>query len=81
MSQQQEQKPQEVSFAEYINIKRNEIVLAYDQSKERALRNFDDVSNKLAQVMQENQKLNAPKKPTPEQTPKVEKDKSRNKKQ
>ena len=70
MSQQQQ--PKEVSYQEYVGSKRNQIVLAYDQAKEIALRNFDDMAQKLAEAMSQNAKDNAPPAPTPEVAPRVE---------
>lgn len=72
----------EVSFAEYANVKRGEIVLTYDNAKERALRNFDDMAQKVAELMQQIEIMRKEKeeKPTPDIEPKESQDKSRNKK-
>ncbi len=48
MSQQEKQ----VSFQEYVQTKRSQIVLAYDGAKEIALKNFDDMVNKFAEQLQ-----------------------------
>ena len=46
-----------VSFQEYVSIKRNQIIIAYDNSKEIALRNFDDIVKKLGEQMRINEGL------------------------
>ncbi len=47
MSQEQKQ----ISYAEYIATLRNQIVISYDNAKEVALRNFDDVSKKWGEQL------------------------------
>jgi len=69
----------QVSFQEYIATRRGQIVLAYDGAKEIALRNFDEMVGKLAEQLQIVEALKSASKPNPV-TPKVVKDKNRNKK-
>jgi len=38
---------QKVSFADFYKILRGQIILAYDNAKEVALRNFDEMAKKL----------------------------------
>ncbi len=45
----------EVTLQEYVATLRNQIIISYDNAKEIALRNFDDMSRKLAQHLQEHQ--------------------------
>lgn len=73
------QENKQVSFQEYIGAKRNQIVLAYDGAKEIALRNFDDLTIKLAEQYQVAESLKTTKDANPVE-PKSVKDKSRNKK-
>lgn len=40
----------EMSLQQYITAMRNQIILSYDNAKEIALRNFDEVSKKMAEV-------------------------------
>ena len=39
-----------MSLQQYITAMRNQIILSYDNAKEIALRNFDEVSKKMAEV-------------------------------
>jgi len=45
----------EVTLQQYVSTLRNQIIISYDNAKEIALRNFDDMSTKLAQHLQEHQ--------------------------
>jgi len=47
MSEDQKQ----MSFKDYYQIMRNQIILAYDGAKEIALRNFDDMAKKLEEKL------------------------------
>ena len=69
----------QVSFQEYIGVKRGQIVLAYDGAKEIALKNFDEIVTKFAEQLQVVEALKNVSKPNPV-VPKVVKDKTRNKK-
>lgn len=40
---------QTIPFRDYYQRNRNQIVLSYDQAKEIALRNFDEMASKLAE--------------------------------
>ena len=51
MSQQQER---QVSLQEYVGSLRNQIVLSYDNSKEVALRAFDDMTRKYIELLKAN---------------------------
>jgi hypothetical protein len=70
------QQPQEVSFQEYVGMKRNQIVLAYEQAKEIATKNYDDIVQKLAQEMLKSATPATPEKPAQEIVP-VEKNKNK----
>ena len=56
MSQNQQQ-GQSISIDEFIQIKRNQIVLSYDKAKETALRSFDDIIQLYSQTKQRADKL------------------------
>lgn len=49
--------PREVTFAEFYRTYRGQIVLAYDGAKELALKNFDDIAQKLQEALLEIDKL------------------------
>jgi hypothetical protein len=51
MSQQQEK---QISLQEYVGSLRNQIVLSYDNSKEVALRSFDDMTRKYIELLRSN---------------------------
>ena len=51
MSKQQER---QVSLQEYVGSLRNQIVLSYDNSKEVALRAFDDMTRKYIELLKAN---------------------------
>ncbi|KKM94111.1 hypothetical protein LCGC14_1201620 [marine sediment metagenome] len=70
---------EKVSFQEYVGARRNQIVLAYDGAKETALKYFDDIAQKWGEQLQINEAMKKTLEKNPV-TPKVEKDKSRNKK-
>lgn len=50
----------QVSFQEYVNILRNNIVLSYDSAKEQALKSFDAIVQKLDEQLKINQALQKP---------------------
>jgi hypothetical protein len=52
MSQQQEK---QISLQEYVGSLRNQIVLSYDNSKEVALRSFDDMTRKYIELLRANE--------------------------
>lgn len=43
----------EVTLQQYVSTLRNQIIISYDNAKEIALRNFDDMATKLAQHLQD----------------------------
>jgi len=69
--------PQTMNLTEYVGILRNQIVLAYDGSKEIALKNFDDITKRLVDQLQINLDLKAqiPKKTSTVEEPVKEKTK------
>ena len=42
--------PQNLTLEQYISMLRNQIVISYDNAKEVALKNFDDVSKKFGEL-------------------------------
>ncbi len=76
MSQQAPER--KISLQEYVGSLRNQIVLSYDNSKEVALRSFDDITRKYIELLRANdeQKKSAEKPKTDTKTdskPKAEK--------
>ena len=49
--------PKEVSFVDFYRTYRGQIVLAYDGAKELALKNFDEIAQKLQEALIEIDKL------------------------
>jgi hypothetical protein len=45
----------QMTFEQYISTMRNQIVLSYDGAKEVALRNFDDLTKKFAELYAQQQ--------------------------
>ena len=67
-----------MSFSDYVTALRNQIVLSYDNAKEVALKNFDDITRRLVEQIQANQaKTEVKAEPAPLVAPDKEKDKSR----
>lgn len=51
----QRQAPERLSLQEYVGSLRNQIVLSYDNSKEVALRSFDDMTRKYIELLRANE--------------------------